>query len=214
SASSGQESGAALFVEQIYPLLEKQCLNCHKGETAISGLDLSTREGLLKGGSRGPAIVPGDPQASLLYKLVAHQVEPAMPPGGQARQLPKDVVAKIAAWIQAGAPYVGPSKAGRAQPEPANADFDEHIRPILETQCLGCHGANNVTKSGLDLSTRESLLRGGDNGPVVVPGKAGDSLLLKRIKHEIQPGMPYKGVKLSADAIGGIAPWIDAGAPF
>ena len=57
SASSGQESGAALFVEQIYPLLEKQCLNCHKGETAISGLDLSTREGLLKGGSRGPAIV-------------------------------------------------------------------------------------------------------------------------------------------------------------
>lgn len=229
SAPTAQKSGEELFVEQIQPLFEKQCKVCHSGEMAQSGLDVSSRTGLLKGGGRGPAIVPGDPKASLLYKLVAHEIEPGMPPGGQDSQLPKDLVARIAAWIQAGAPYVGQAREGGlsdaggardakpaagAEVEPGNADFDEHIRPVLEAQCLTCHGANNVTRAGLDLSTRETLLRGGDNGPVVVSGKAADSLLLKRIKHEIQPGMPYKGEKLSADVIGRIAAWIDAGAPY
>ena len=205
-APSDQKSANVLFAEQISPLFEKRCVICHSGDTAQSGLDLSSREGLLKGGKRGPAIVPGDPKASLLYKMVAREIEPGMPPGGPDGRLSKDLVASVAAWIQAGAPFAGQALQG-------SLIFAEHIRPVLETRCVTCHGAK-VTKAGLDVSTRESLLRGGDDGPAVVPGKAGDSLLLKRIKHEIQPGMPFQAEKLPDDVIGRFAAWIDAGAPY
>jgi uncharacterized membrane protein len=217
SASSTKELADEFFARHIQPLFEKQCLACHSGRKPQSGLDLSTREGILIGGSRGPAIVPGDPKASLLYKLVAHEAGPGMPPG-QNTKLPNEALKKIAVWIEAGAPYPGQEQqtaggvSGEAQR--ARTDFDRQIRPILERQCLACHGANHVTRSGLDLSTRETVLRGGDNGPAIVPGRAADSLLLKRIKHEIQPGMPYNGQKLSAEAIGRIGAWIDAGAPY
>src|SRR6266404_8338084 len=50
-------------------IFENNCLACH-GETRMSGLDLRQRDAALKGGTRGPAIVPGDPDASLLYKAV------------------------------------------------------------------------------------------------------------------------------------------------
>src|SRR6476661_3800003 len=65
SASSPKQSADELFVKEIRPLFEKQCLTCHSGAKPQSGLDLSTRDGILKGGSRGPAIVPGDPAGSL-----------------------------------------------------------------------------------------------------------------------------------------------------
>src|SRR2546426_624491 len=76
------------------------------------------------------------------------------------------------------------------------------------------HGGGTVQKSGFDLSTREGLLRGGDNGPAVVPGDAQASSLYKRIKHEVQPGMPFQGSKLPEDLIARIAEWINAGAPY
>src|SRR5258708_38456816 len=74
--------------------------------------------------------------------------------------------------------------------------FAKQIRPILETQCVECHGGK-ATKHGLDLTTREGLLRGGDGGPAIVPGKATESLLYRRITHADEPGMPFKRDKLS-----------------
>ena len=61
-------------------ILQKHCWTCH-GSNRISGLDLRQRESLLTGGSRGPAIVPGNPFKSLLYRAVAHLDDPKMPPG-------------------------------------------------------------------------------------------------------------------------------------
>src|SRR5437667_1238798 len=64
------------------------------------------------------------------------------------------------------------------------------------------------------MATREALLRGSDNGAVVIPGDAGASLLVKKIKHESQPGMPYQGRQLPGDAIAAIIDWVAAGAPY
>src|SRR5262245_52165545 len=71
---AAQDPGARLFVDHIRPVLE-QCQVCHKPGQKNGGLDLSTREGLLRGGDSGPAVVPGNAGGSLLYKLVAHQQE-------------------------------------------------------------------------------------------------------------------------------------------
>ena len=57
---------------------------CHTGKFKKSGLDLSTRDLAIRGGDRGPALVPGKAQESLLYRVAAHLAELHMPP-----QLPK-----------------------------------------------------------------------------------------------------------------------------
>src|SRR4030095_5427176 len=73
--------------------------------------------------------------------------------------------------------------------------FAEQVRTVLETQCLICHGGK-FKQAGLTVATREGLLRGSDNGPVVIPGNARASLLVKKIRHEHEPGMPYQRNKL------------------
>ena len=84
---------------------------------------------------------------------------------------------------------------------------------LLETQCVRCHGGAS-TKGGLDLTTREALLRGGESGATVVPGDPDSSLLLQTIRHEHEPFMPYKEDKLSAVVIGQLAAWIKSGAVY
>ena len=64
-------------------VLEAKCAACH-GPARMSGLDLRERDTILKGGKRGPAIVPGKADESLLYKAVRREGELQMPPGKAA----------------------------------------------------------------------------------------------------------------------------------
>src|SRR5262249_45939051 len=91
--------------------------------------------------------------------------------------------------------------------------FGQQIRPILEQQCQPCHGGN-ATQSGLRVTSRENLLRGGDHGPAVVPGKPEESLIYLYLKGERQPSMPFGGKQLSEEQIALFAEWIRAGVPF
>ena len=84
---------------------------------------------------------------------------------------------------------------------------------LLETHCVRCHGGTS-TKGGLDLATREGLMRGGESGATVVPGDPDSSLLLQTIRHEHEPFMPYKENKLSAASIEQLAIWIKSGAIY
>ncbi len=86
-------------------------------------------------------------------------------------------------------------------------------RTILESKCIECHGGK-FERAKLNLSTRESLLRGGESGPGVVTGDAKASLLYKKITHVDEPGMPYKREKLSGNEIAQLAKWINAGAVY
>src|SRR6266566_4493770 len=101
----------------------------------------------------------------------------------------------------------------RAQPSPNTSLFSQQIRPILEQQCQTCHGGA-AKQSGLDITTREKLLRGGDHGPALVPGKPEESLLYLYLKGERKPSMPFGGKQLSEEQIARFAEWIRAGAPF
>src|SRR5262245_30198055 len=85
------------FKEKVSLIFENNCVMCHGGDVQRSGLDLRSPEAILKGGSRGPAIVPGNAEKSILYRLIAHKEEPAMPMGGA--KLPQGDLDVIANWI-------------------------------------------------------------------------------------------------------------------
>ncbi|MBI3836841.1 MAG: PSD1 domain-containing protein [Planctomycetia bacterium] len=95
-----------LFKSQVRGLLTQNCLKCHGGEKTKGEFDLTTRDGLLKGGELGPAIVVGKPGESLLVRLVRHEDEPNMPE--DAPKLPDAVIDQITAWIASGAAYDKP----------------------------------------------------------------------------------------------------------
>ena len=84
-------------------VIETHCLACH-GNARISGLDLRTSKAALQGGTRGPAIVPGDSEASLLVRAVAGTGALSMPPGGTP--LPESEVEILRTWIDSGAEWV------------------------------------------------------------------------------------------------------------
>jgi len=66
--------------QRAYDILKNNCFACH-GANKMSGLDLRTRESMLTGGTRGPAVTPSNLKRSPLYLFASHEAEPAMPPG-------------------------------------------------------------------------------------------------------------------------------------
>ena len=206
--------GPDFYQQRILPVFEKQCLMCHRGEARKGGLDMTSRDALLKGGDNGPAIQPGNAKESLLYKLVAHEQEPAMP--YRMGKLSPETIALFADWINSGAPFDKPVAAyspAAGKSGDGIALFTQKVKPILENQCLNCHGGK-FKQAGLSLLTQETLLRGSDNGPVVVAGQADSSLLVRKIRHEHEPGMPYKATKLRDEEIASVVAWVNAGAPY
>ena len=96
---------------------------------------------------------------------------------------------------------------------PALLYAQDTVPQLLVAKCQPCHNAA-VKQGGLDLSTRASLLRGGDRGPAVVPGNLDESLLYQYVTHRRKPGMPMGQPKLADAELGRIAEWIRNGAPF
>ncbi len=95
----------------------------------------------------------------------------------------------------------------------AESSGSEKALRLLESHCVECHGGKS-TRNSLDLSSRENLLKGGDAGPAIVSGKAAESLLIRKVSHSDEPGMPYKKEKLPEADIFLLSKWIDSGAPF
>ena len=89
------------FVDHVEPILSDYCTACHRGTRAKNGLQLTSVPKILAGGSSGAAIAPGDPDGSLLFKVVEHSQGPFMPP--EEDMLPADERATLRAWIAGGA---------------------------------------------------------------------------------------------------------------
>ncbi len=122
-------TGAGL-AEQANAILEQECQMCHGAAIQQSGLDLRTRERILTGGERGPAVVGSNPSISWLWRLVNHQVKPNMPPG---KKLGDDQIEVLRQWINAGAPMPeGPLSDEEAQRLEALKKLEE--RPITEEE--------------------------------------------------------------------------------
>jgi hypothetical protein len=103
-----------------------------------------------------------------------------------------------------------PLLAPAAEPD---AYFEAKVRPVLATHCYGCHSKKAKTVfAGLRVDSRGALLRGGDHGPALVPGKPASSRMVQAIRWE-GLRMPPAG-KLGADEIAVIERWIEMDAPW
>ena len=121
----------------------------------------------------------------------------------------------LAVLVVAGvAPAAEPVPPGHAADMAASQKlFAEKVRPFLTTTCLECHGGAKV-KSGFSLATRDDLLKGGDAGAAVVPGKGRASRLVQLVSHADDPHMPPKGPPASKEVVAAVVAWIDLGAAY
>jgi hypothetical protein len=93
--------------------------------------------------------------------------------------------------------------------------FETKVRPVLVENCYKCHssGAEKI-KGGLVLDTREGWLKGGDSGPVIVPGKPDESLFVKAVRYTARDlAMPPNDKKLPDNLIADLVQWVRMGAP-
>ncbi len=97
------EAGLEFFEKKVRPLLTERCLECHSAEKKVKGgLRLDSRDGWLKGGDTGPAIVPGEPEKSLLITAVRYTDRDLQMP--EKRKLPDAEIAVLEEWVKMGTP--------------------------------------------------------------------------------------------------------------
>ncbi len=160
------------FEKQVRPVLVSKCVSCHGPSQQFSSLRVDSREALLKGGNRGPAIIPGDAKLSLLAKAIRHDGL-KMPVGGK---LADAEIASIENWITTGAPWPDDT-AAKAAPAQTPGFYEklkkEHwaFQPVRNPQPEEIAGlshpvdrfiAARLRKANLQLSppaSRETLIR-------------------------------------------------------
>ncbi len=114
----GDAAATEFFEKKVRPVLVDNCYNCHSANTnAKGGLRVDDRNGLVQGGDRGPAVVPGHPEKSLLLDAVRYTDEDLkMPP---KKHLSDEQIADLAVWIKDGAawPQAATVSLGKANPK-------------------------------------------------------------------------------------------------
>ncbi len=112
------DAALEFFERQVRPLLARRCLECHgRGNEIQGGLRLDSRQSLIVGGDTGPAIMPGNPETSLLIDAVNYGELYEMPPKSK---LPEADIAVLTRWVALGAPWPRENAAAAT----ATSDFD------------------------------------------------------------------------------------------
>jgi WD40 repeat protein len=135
--------------------------------------------------------------AALILPLVAIVIELAAGASARADDKPQPIAIKLP-----------------ERKEPVS--FAKEVLPILSKNCLACHNAAK-SENSLVLETPQTMAKGGDSGPAIVPGKSADSLMLKVAAHQEEPLMPpddnnVEAKDLTPEELGLLAAWIDQGA--
>jgi len=204
--------------EGIGAFLSERCALCHKAEGGLGGLNLTTYEGALAGGTSGPAIKPGASGVSPLVIWPQREDHPVQLEAGQ--------IAALRIWIDSGAP-IGvpqptPTPAPTATPDPTATPgpteeggdsgdggsevvtYANTMQELFAGSCGACHGASG----GLDVSSYANLLAGGISGAGIVPGDPESSVVYLRQS----AGENHFG-QFSDEQLTLLREWILAGAP-
>jgi len=164
------------FEKNIRPVLAAECYECHSSKKKKGGLALDTRSGLLKGGESGPAIVPGQPDSSLLLQAIRH-THPTLKMPKNGAKLDARILANVAEWIRQGAPdpRTGPANTS-AQPTSSTwADtlafrrqwwsFQPLTKPAVPTPKNSAWSTNAIDRFLLVQMESHGLAPGPDAGP-------------------------------------------------
>src|SRR5262249_47708759 len=141
--------------------------------------------------------------------MVLHQKTPVSRPRAWIGFASGLLVAAAVLRLAASSPQA-PAGVDTPTPTPGQIEFFQAATPPGPLATGGdCHGGDD--KGGLKLESRETLLKGGDTGPAIVPGDPGKSLLMHVLRRdEGYPAMPKKAEKLSDAKIAAFAEWIKA----
>jgi hypothetical protein len=225
------EPGAARgisFVKQVAPILNARCGGCHV-RNARGMFSMATYDALMTGPPAGKVVFPANVPGS---DLVVKVEDKEMPPNGAG--IPDAELATLKKWIEEGAKFDGPDPKAQltslltgTQPAPMpvatvvqatgkeTISFSKDIAPVLVKSCVGCHGTGNNPGGDFSMATFERLLRGGDRGEPILPGKPADSLIIKKLKGTADGDrMPRRQPPLEDSVIAKIEKWIEEGAKF
>jgi WD40 repeat protein len=114
------------YAKEIEPILAKKCQVCHSGNVTEGQFDLGSHERLMRGGKRGPAVVPGKAADSRLVRLAGKTGKPSMPPKGDEPLTPEEL-ALVKLWIDQGAKA---SDAPRERPRVTLVGLPATVRPV------------------------------------------------------------------------------------
>ena len=219
------------FKNDIAPWLVAQCGNCHIDKQSGKFSMLSFNE-LMQGIADRKVISPGGSKGSRIVEVI----ESGDMPRSGGKVSPENF-AKLQKWIDEGAKFDGPdaqaplrsyarsagAAASNAATEPAaiqpptgkeTVKFSTDIAPVLLDNCNGCHINGRRASGQLSMNNFAAMMRGGDSGRIIVPGKPSDSLLIKKLKGMAGQRMPMGRPALSDEKIELISTWIKEGAAF
>jgi len=204
----------------IAPLLTQKCVMCHSGQTAALGLQLDSYDGITKGSTRGTVVKAGDPATSELIRRIKGVSQPRMPLTGPPF-LSEREIALFERWVAGGlakgtlVQAAPTSQTPPPRPAPGQPVSYQHVAPIFATRCVKCHTDNGLmgpAPEGYRLNGYAATLSPADRVRVV-PGQPAASELLRRIKGQARPRMPFDGPPfLSQEEINLIETWIAQGA--
>lgn len=211
---------AAVDYAQVAPILATRCVMCHQGEAAPLGLRLDTLDGVRAGSSNGPVVLAGDAQGSELMRRLRGTSMPRMPMTGPPFLSDEEIVL-FEQWILGGlvpGPGTGSAKqAQAARPRPAAGEpvTYAHVAPILATRCAKCHAATGLmgpAPEGLLLTSHAATV-GSVERARVVPGRPEASELMRRLRGQALPRMPFDGPPyLDEEELALVESWIRDGA--
>jgi len=203
------------FNRQVKPLIEANCASCHGDEKPKGKYQILTREGAIKGGEDGEAIVPGDPAKSPAYTstILAADHDDLMPPSNKGGPLPKELTDVLKRWIAEGAKWPDGVKLAQVQ----RVDFVKDVQPLLEYNCVACH-REGEDKGKLRLDIKEKAFTSGEGGPSIVPfyPEKSSSYTSTQLAADHDDLMPpaKKGGPLAKEKTEILRKWIEQGAPW
>lgn len=188
----------------LEPVLQTRCVMCHSGPGAPLGLHLDGLEGLLKGSRNGPVVKAGDPDGSELIRRLKGISQPRMPLTGPPFLSDEEVMV-FERWITAGMPTAGTAaKDSEAveRIEPGTVPTYADVAPLFASRCVKCHaekGLMGPAPEGYRLTSYETAISAADRVRVV-PGNPAASEIIRRVRGQSLPRMPFDGPPFISDA--------------
>lgn len=221
-SGQGQQQGKTPTYTDVAPIFDEHCIMCHAGAKPPHGLKLDSYTNVMEGSKNGPVVLPGDSAKSEIIRRIRGISKPRMPFNGPPWLSDREATL-LEQWIMAGSSE-GKAEGGDKQAGADTAqqpDIEDQtvtytqVAPILARRCVKCHaqkGLMGPPPEGYRLDTYESAVSGRERAQII-PGSPEASELVRRIRGQSIPRMPFDGPPyLEEEEIELISKWVEQGA--